>query len=125
MADFYAARSATITPLPWSTFAPPFPASAVYAKKVEALAAALNVPEARAGAAEALRMLIEKIVLTPGPERGELHAALYGDLGTILNWVERQAAAGATKGNTPGAERTGVSVSVVAGAGFEPAAFRL
>ena len=26
VADFYAARSATITPLPWSTFAPPFPA---------------------------------------------------------------------------------------------------
>lgn len=25
VADFYAARSATITPLPWSTFAPPFP----------------------------------------------------------------------------------------------------
>ena len=24
MAEFYSARSATITPLPWSTFAPPF-----------------------------------------------------------------------------------------------------
>ena len=82
---------------------------------------ALNVPEERAGTAEALRMLIEKIVLTPGSERGELNAALYGDLGTILNWVERQA----TKRNTPGAERSGVSVSVVAGVGFEPTTFRL
>ena len=61
-------------------------------------------------------MLIEKIVLTRGPERGEIDALLYGDLGTILNWVERQAVASATKANTPGAVRPGVSVWVVAGA---------
>jgi hypothetical protein len=30
VADFYAARSATITPLPWQSFAPPFPRDAVY-----------------------------------------------------------------------------------------------
>ena len=45
--------------------------------------------------------------------------------GTILNWIERQAIGKAEKRNTPGALLTGVSVSVVAGAGFEPAAFRL
>ena len=33
MADFYAARSATITPLPWQTFAPPFPLKGVEPKK--------------------------------------------------------------------------------------------
>ncbi|WP_307437422.1 recombinase family protein [Labrys monachus] len=100
-------------------------ASAIYAKKVGRLTEALNQPDQRAEAAEALRLLIEKIVLKPGPNKGEIDAALYGELGTILNWTDRQAIGGLTKTNTPGAELSGVSVSVVAGAGFEPAAFRL
>ena len=105
-------------------------ASKVYARKVAKLTEALNQPEERPHASEVLRMLIEKIVLTPGPERGAIDALLYGDLGTILNWVERLSEAGVRNAapknaNTPGAFASGVSVSVVAGAGFEPAAFRL
>nr|WP_313665881.1 recombinase family protein [Brucella intermedia] len=100
-------------------------ASAIYAKKVSALTKALNRKEERQEAAETLRGLIEKISLTPGPERGEIYATLHGELGTILNWTERQAVEKTTKNNTPGGDLTGVSVSVVAGAGFEPAAFRL
>lgn len=84
-------------------------AAPIYAKKVGRLTEALNRPEERAEAAEALRMLIEKIVLTPGPNRGEIDALLYGELGTILNWIERQAAGKTAKKNTPGAGRTGVS----------------
>ncbi|PRD40515.1 recombinase family protein [Phyllobacterium phragmitis] len=99
--------------------------SAVYAKKVAVLTDALNKPEERAQAAEALRMLIEKIVLTPGPERGEIFATLHGELRTILEWTERQAIGKAAQTKTPAALATGVSGSVVAGAGFEPAAFRL
>ena len=100
-------------------------AAAIYAKKVERLTEALNRPEERSEAAEALRALIEKIVLKPGPNRGEIDAMLYGELGTILNWIERQAVGKTAKKNTPGAGLMGVSVSVVAGAGFEPATFRL
>ena len=100
-------------------------AAAVYAKKVARLTEALNRPEERPEAAEALRALIEKIVLKPGPNRGEIDATLYGELGTILNWTERQAVGKATKNNTPGGLSSGMSVSVVAGAGFEPATFRL
>ena len=100
-------------------------ASAIYAKKASALTKALNRKEERQDAAETLRGLIEKISLTPGPERGEIYATLHGELGTILNWTERQAIGMTTKNNTPGGDLTGVSVSVVAGAGFEPAAFRL
>ena len=100
-------------------------ASAIYAKKVSALAKALNRKEERQEAAETLRGLIEKISLTPGPERGEIYATLHGELGTILNWTERQAIGKATKNNTPGGDLTGVSVSVVAGVGFEPTTFRL
>jgi site-specific DNA recombinase len=100
-------------------------ASAIYAKKVSALTKALNRKEERQEAAETLRGLIEKISLTPGPERGEIYATLHGELGTILNWTERQAIGKAAKTTKPAAGATGLSLSVVAGAGFEPAAFRL
>ncbi|WCK21870.1 recombinase family protein [Agrobacterium tumefaciens] len=100
-------------------------ASAIYSGKVTRLTEALNCPEERTEAAEVLRTLIEKIVLRPGPQRGEIDALLYGELGTILNWIERQAIGKSGQTKTPAAMATGVSVSVVAGAGFEPAAFRL
>nr|WP_209489743.1 recombinase family protein [Xanthobacter flavus] len=100
-------------------------ASAIYAKKVSALTKALNRKEERQEAAETLRGLIEKISLTPGPERGEIYATLHGELGTILNWTEQQAIGKAAKTTKPAADATGLSLSVVAGAGFEPATFRL
>ncbi len=87
----------------------------VYRRKVERLAEALADPRDRDEAAEAIRGLIERIVLTPGAKRGELHAALHGDLGTILEWARNGRAKGAT--DTPG---SGMSVSVVAGARSEP-----
>ncbi|WP_346429880.1 recombinase family protein [Rhodopseudomonas sp. BAL398] len=100
-------------------------ASTIYAKKVAKLTQALNRPAVRQEAAEALRMLIEKIVLTPGQKRGEIDATLYGELGQILAWTERQALGKASKTNTPGGTSSGVLVSVVAGIGFEPMTFRL
>ncbi len=100
-------------------------ASAIYAKKVSALTKALNRKEERQEAAETLRGLIEKISLTPGPERGEIYATLHGELGTILNWTEGQVIGKSAKTTKPAADATGLSLSVVAGAGFEPATFRL
>jgi site-specific DNA recombinase len=91
-------------------------AAPIYAKKVARLTEALNRPEDRTEAAEALRGLIEKIVLRPGPKRGEIEATLYGELRTILEWTGRQAAGKAQNTNTPGRAGAGVSVSVVAGA---------
>jgi len=91
-------------------------ASAIYAKKVSDLTKALNRKEEREEAAETLRGLIEKISLTPGPERGEIYATLHGELGTILNWTERQAIGKAGKTTKPTADATGVSLSLVAGA---------
>ncbi|MCX2697430.1 recombinase family protein [Ochrobactrum chromiisoli] len=99
--------------------------SAIYAKQVLALTKALNEPEQRQAASQQLRCLIEKVSLTPGPKRGQVDATLHGELGTILNWIERQAVGKSTKNKSPGDDLMGVSVSVVAGAGFEPAAFRL
>nr|WP_166016030.1 recombinase family protein [Chelativorans multitrophicus] len=100
-------------------------ASAIYAKKVSALTKALNRKEERQEAAETLRGLIEKISLTPGPERGEIYATLHGELSTILEWTERQAIGKAAKTTKPAADATGLSLSVVAGVGFEPTTFRL
>jgi hypothetical protein len=83
--------------------------SQAYSKKVERLTEALNRAEDRAEIAEANRGLIEKIVLRPGPDRGEIETMLYGELGTILNWIERQAIGKVTKKNAPAAFTTGVS----------------
>jgi len=100
-------------------------AAVIYASKVATLTHALNRPGERPQAAEALRMLIERIVLTPGNERGEMFAALHGELRTILEWTEHQAIGKTARKTKPAAGAAGLSVSVVAGAGFEPAAFRL
>ncbi|WP_421407399.1 DNA resolvase [Agrobacterium tumefaciens] len=96
-------------------------ASAIHAKKVSALTKALNRKEERQEAAETLRGLIERISLTPGPERGEIYATLHGELGTILEWTERQVIGKTEKTKNPAANARGVSVSVVAGARLEPA----
>ena len=100
-------------------------AAVIYAEKVASLTRALSQPDESHDASEALRQLIEKIVLTPAPERGEMFATLHGELNTILRWVEHQETCKNAKGNHAKARNTGVSVSVVAGAGFEPATFRL
>jgi len=62
--------------------------SGIYRKKVERLTEALNTPEDRNEAAEAIWALVEKITLRPGPNRGEIDATLQGELGTILGWIE-------------------------------------
>jgi site-specific DNA recombinase len=100
-------------------------ASLLYAKKVAHLTEALNRPEDRAEAAQALRGLIERIVLRPGTKRGQIDATLHGELGTILSWTAAHNREKGTQAKTPAARATGVSVSVVAGIGFEPMTFRL
>ncbi|MCP4735692.1 MAG: recombinase family protein [Bosea sp.] len=100
-------------------------AAAIYAQKIGKLTEALNQPEERPEAAEALRMLIEKIVLTPGAQRGEMFATLHGELGTILDWTQRQTLGKTAKTTKPAAVATGLSGSVVARARFELTTFRL
>lgn len=86
----------------------------VYRHQIAHLEAALNDPALHRQAGEALRGLIEKIVLTPGTKRGEVNVELYGELGAIMALVEA-----GIKNRTPGdALAAGVRLSVVAGAGF-------
>ena len=92
----------------------------IYRRKVERLAAALVNPGERDEAAAAIRGLIERIVLTPGVAWGETDAKLVGDLATILEWT-----GAGDRRRQAGAQVPKMSVSVVAGVGFEPTTFRL
>ena len=65
----------------------------------------------------AIRQLIELGQLVP--ENGELKIELYGELGALLKLGAEP------KNKHPQAESEGVQITMVAGAGFEPATFRL
>ena len=87
----------------------------IYRRKVARLAEALNHPEDRDAAASAIRGLIERIVLITGDKWAEMDAVLHGDLGTILEWAGNRR--DKAKTDIPMPE---MSVSVVAGAGYNP-----
>ncbi|MBO1329601.1 recombinase family protein, partial [Acetobacter suratthaniensis] len=86
----------------------------IFRQKVERLAASLNDPEDRPEATQALRALIEKIVITPGRKRGESFAVLHGELGRILRFTAQKGAE-TTKAR---ANAGPLWNSVVAGAGL-------
>jgi site-specific DNA recombinase len=90
-----------------------------YRAQVAALAEALTSEENQAEAADLLRGLIDRIVLTPNKESKRLEVDLYGDLAGILTL--------ATKQNRPleESDRSVQQVKLVAGVGFEPTTFRL
>ena len=90
----------------------------IYRRKVERLSEALNHPAERDAAADAIRGLIERVTLTPGPKRGVLDATLHGEFGAILEWVAAREAQESRHDKTPSACALGVlSVSLVAGTG--------
>ena len=94
--------------------------SALYKAKLEQLGTALNDPTIAAGAGDAVRNLVERIVLTP--LEGALKAELFGDLARLIAFAEGKE----RKTNDPGpAGGSGSLLSVVAGEGFEPSTFRL
>ena len=94
-----------------------------YVRTIADLATALNADDTRHEAADILRGLIEKIMLTPDLTAPNGHSIeLFGELGAIL------ALCGDPDGTNAIARRVSAGyrqVTVVAGAGFEPATFRL
>ncbi|MGK6317947.1 hypothetical protein [Sphingomonas sp. DT-204] len=60
----------------------------IYRREMERLTEALEDPETRLDASEAIRSLIDRIVLHPGNKRGEIHATLHGALMGILDFVQ-------------------------------------
>ena len=130
---------------------PPMPAlsanaAELYQRKVINLEAALNDPTIRDEAGDALRGLIERIVLTPDPDAvNGLAAMLEGVLAEVLLLAsDADTRSGPTSGpgrpgltggsgfagfsvgeDQPGPGFPGGQLSVVAGIGFEPRTFRL
>ena len=99
-----------------------------YREEVAALRETLSRSGGQGEAAEHLRGLIEKIVLTPRLEREELQIDLYGDLAGILSMAaektghqKRERLRNAVNDNIPEPSKS----VLVAGAGFEPATFGL
>jgi site-specific DNA recombinase len=120
-----------------------------YAQAIEGFLAAVNDPEHRSEAAKNLRTIIEKIVLTPNLDRTELVVDIVGELSGILHIAEgHRKEKGAVQVNGGSETQEGKEIEqvealvassvigsqsafqaskgkMVAGAGFEPAAFRL
>jgi site-specific DNA recombinase len=88
----------------------------LYRQKVTALAQALEQPETRAEASEALRGLIDAIVLTP--DQGELQIDLKGNLAAMLGAAQNAK-------RSPETGDLSLQVVMVAGGGFEPPTFGL
>jgi site-specific DNA recombinase len=90
----------------------------VYRRKVKELHSALRAEDA-GPARELIRGLVEAIVLIP--EDGHLRVEVRGELAAIL----RLSRLAKEKAPTGGPELLAEQIKMVAGAGFEPAAFRL
>ncbi len=92
--------------------------AAYYRQQVADLAAALNDDEYRSEAAEIIRSLVDRIELSPNAD-GKLEIDLYGDLAGILSLAAQKERP--LDQSDPSVQQ----VKLVAGAGFEPATFRL
>ena len=90
---------------------------AIYQGKIKSLIDALNTPDTITQANEAIRQLIEKVRLVQ--EGNTLNIELFGELVALLSLGI------GPNDKHPLAYAEGVQVTLVAGAGFEPATFRL
>jgi len=90
----------------------------IYRTKVTALAKALQEPDSRSEATEALRGLVDAILLTPNASGEALQIELRGNLAAMLSATVQSK-------RSPESDDLSLQVSMVAGAGFEPATFGL
>ena len=88
-----------------------------YLRRVSELESLLDDPQLRDEAIEAIRPMIERIVVSPR-DKGGVSLELHGDLARILALCSENA-------KPPPALQTGFSQSLVAGARFELTTFRL
>ncbi|MCD1636441.1 recombinase family protein, partial [Martelella mediterranea] len=101
--------------------------AARYREQVTMLIAGLSEADQMLGSKEALRDLIEKIVLTPSEDGTGLDIDLHGAIAGLLHLATGVSAQNDKKAS-PGASEAFDMLDktvLVAGAGFEPAAFRL
>ena len=89
--------------------------AALYREKVAKLASALQNADSRSEAAEALRGLVDAILLVPAGN--ELRIELKGNLAAMLSAAQNAK-------RSPEGDLS-LQIALVAGAGFEPATFGL
>jgi hypothetical protein len=94
----------------------------VYRQRIAALHERLQSEETKAEAANILRGLVDQITLQP--DGNGLAIVLRGDLAAMLSFAANTKKPG-LRGETGLIYDPGSQASLVAGAGFEPAAFRL
>ena len=90
----------------------------LYARKIGDLKSILQNDTTKHQATEIIRSMIEKIVVSPTSQRGKSDVVLHGALASILAYASDTAQSGVVSSNVG-------RVLLVAGAGFEPATFRL
>src|SRR5690606_16124574 len=81
-----------------------------FRRRIERLTEALDHPEDAGEAAEAIREVIDRIVITPGPTRKDTSITLQGELGTILDWIDRTGKPGYKPAADTASSRLSVSV---------------
>jgi DNA invertase Pin-like site-specific DNA recombinase len=93
-----------------------------YRRAVEDLSNALDRKDARSEAAEHLRALIDKIVLTPEKGREDLRIDLHGDLAGILTIASQKRArpGNAANNNVSGPNKIALVAGARYGCSFEP-----
>ncbi len=87
----------------------------LYSDKVSQLEKELDDPAVGADAKSILRSMIQTIIISPGPERGQVELELHGEFAALLALCQ----------GGPKAQANRNLSLVVAGAGFEPTTFRL
>ena len=96
----------------------------VYRAKMAQLQEALEVGPENQSALEAVRSLIERIVLHPLPEQG-FEIEIFGDIASMIRLGRTPANGQTPMGSSADLDLFVRSVKVVAGTGFEPVTFRL
>ena len=88
------------------------------ARKIGDLKSILQNDTTKHQATEIIRSMIEKIVVSPTGQRGKSDVILHGALASIMAYASDTAQSDVVSSNVG-------RVLLVAGAGFEPATFRL
>jgi site-specific DNA recombinase len=60
-----------------------------YRRRIERLTETLSQPGTALEAADTIREIIDRVVVTPGQKRGSYSITLQGELDTILDWIDR------------------------------------